>query len=246
MKAQSSGLVALARIVSVNAQALGTATVRLAQPSGTPSQLASGFIYGIPDNGSSVSTQISDSFYRDIGFQSTRAGGAQLEAPNRGWAWGEYPGRFASALSNYRTARAQDADFILLPHDLWGADGLNENNVKYPGDDDDWSNYEQFLDTLIADMKANSMVAGVTYDIWNEPDVSGFWPRPWSQYLELWSRTHEKLQSDFAEMITSGPSTSSPPSHSNANFSLWLDHIVATNTTPNIWSWVSHFTDCTL
>ncbi|KAJ8118500.1 hypothetical protein OPT61_g533 [Boeremia exigua] len=220
-----------------NAQASGTATVRLAQASGAPNQLASAFIYGIPDNGTSVSNQIPESFYRDIGFQSTRAGGAQLEAPNRGWAWGEYPGRFESSLSNYRTARAFGADFILLPHDLWGADGLNQNNVKYPGDDGDWSNYEKFLDTLFADMKSNNMVEGVVYDIWNEPDIQGFWPRPWSQYLELWSRTHKKLHLDFPEMITSGPSTSSPPRQSDQNANQWLDHIVATNTIPNIWSW---------
>lgn len=239
-----SGLVVLSLSLSVEAQARGTATVRLAQPSGTPSQLASAFIYGIPDNGTSVSTQIPDQFYKDMGFQSTRAGGAQLEAPNRGWAWGEYAGRFASSLSNYRTARAHGADFILLPHDLWGADGLNQNNVKYPGDDGDWSDYEKFLDTVFTDMKNNNMIDGVVYDIWNEPDISGFWPRPWSQYLELWSRTHKKLQADFPGMITSGPSTASPPTQSNGNFIQWLDHIVATNTTPSIWAWVSSPLHC--
>ena len=239
MKTLSSALVLLSIILSANAQAKGTATVRLAQPSGTPKQLASAFIYGIPDNGTSVSTQIPLSFYEDIGFQATRAGGAQLEAPNRGWAWGEYPGRFASALSNYRTARALGADFILLPHDLWGADGLNQNNVKYPGDDGDWSDYEKFLDTLFADMKSNGMVDGVVYDIWNEPDGAGFWPRTWAQYLDLWSRTHNKIQADFPGLSTSGPSTTGPPTQTNQNWNQWLDHIAATNTIPTIWSWVS-------
>jgi hypothetical protein len=238
MKTALGGLVLLSIFLSADAQAQGTATVRLAQPSGSPQRVASGFIYGIPDNGTSVSTQIPEYLYRNIGFHSTRAGGAQLEAPNRGWAWGEYPGRFASTLSNYRTARALGADFILLPHDLWGADGLNAANVKYPGDDGDWSDYEKFLDTLFADMKSNEMVDGVVYDIWNEPDISPFWPRPWSQYLELWSRTHKKLHSDFPGMITSGPSTTGPPVQSNEKWNQWLDHIVATNTVPNVWSWV--------
>lgn len=239
MKTVLGGLVLLSTCLSVDAQAKGTATVLLARLHGSPQNIASGFIYGIPDNGSSVSTQIPEILYRDIGFDATRAGGAQLVAPNRGWAWGEYPGRFASALSNYRTARASGANFILLPHDLWGADSLNEANVKYPGDNGDWSGYEKFLTTLFADMKSNGMVEGVLYDIWNEPDISGFWPRTWSQYLDLWSRTHKKLKSDFPGMRMSGPSTSAPPQQSNQNWSQWLDHIVATSTVPDLWSWVS-------
>lgn len=74
--------------VEVVKRQLGTATVSLAQPSGTPSQLASGFIYGIPDNGSSISAQIPDHFYTDIKFNYCRAGGAQLPAPSRGWIFG--------------------------------------------------------------------------------------------------------------------------------------------------------------
>lgn len=61
----------------------GTATVNLAVPQGTPSHLASGFIYGIPD----TPNQIPDQFYTDMGFRYTRAGGAQI--PARGWAFGK-------------------------------------------------------------------------------------------------------------------------------------------------------------
>jgi hypothetical protein len=64
--------------------ALGTATVDLASPQGTPQHLASGFIYGIPD----TPNQIPDHFYSDIGFKYTRAGGSQLPAPARGWVHG--------------------------------------------------------------------------------------------------------------------------------------------------------------
>lgn len=81
-------LYASATPVEIAKRQLGTATVSLAQPSGTPSHLASGFIYGIPDNGSSVSTQIPDHFYTDIKFNYCRAGGAQLPAPSRGWIFG--------------------------------------------------------------------------------------------------------------------------------------------------------------
>lgn len=71
--------------VALNKNAvLGTATVNLAVPQGTPSHLASGFIYGIPD----TPDQIPDHFYTDMGFRYTRAGGSQLPAPARGWVYG--------------------------------------------------------------------------------------------------------------------------------------------------------------
>jgi hypothetical protein len=67
----------------------GTATVSLAAASGTPAHYGSGFIYGFPDNGTSISTAIPDYFLTDIGFNHCRAGGAQATAPNsRGWAYG--------------------------------------------------------------------------------------------------------------------------------------------------------------
>lgn len=63
---------------------LGTATVDLARPIGTPQHLAAGFLYGIPD----TPDQIPDHFYTDIGFNYGRAGGSQLGSPARGWVHG--------------------------------------------------------------------------------------------------------------------------------------------------------------
>lgn len=62
----------------------GTATIDLAVPLGTPAHLASGLLYGIPDQ----LDQIPDHFYTDIGFNYGRAGGSQLSSPARGWVYG--------------------------------------------------------------------------------------------------------------------------------------------------------------
>lgn len=62
----------------------GNAVVSLNSNTGTPLHLASGFIYGIPD----AKNQILDHFYTDIDFGYSRAGGAQVAAPGRGWIWG--------------------------------------------------------------------------------------------------------------------------------------------------------------
>jgi hypothetical protein len=62
-----------------------TATVDAAVSRGTPANLASGWIYGIPD----TQGQIPDHFYSDVGYRYGRAGGAQLVKPGeRGWIWG--------------------------------------------------------------------------------------------------------------------------------------------------------------
>jgi hypothetical protein len=82
-----TALVATATLVSADSI---TASVNLGVSKGQPRHVASGFIYGIPD----TANQIPANFYRDIGFNYARAGGAQLEAPSRGWIWGlhEYHG----------------------------------------------------------------------------------------------------------------------------------------------------------
>jgi hypothetical protein len=63
---------------------LGTATVNLAIPQGTPAHRASGFLYGIPD----TKGQVPSSFYTDMGFNYARAGGSQLPSPALGWVYG--------------------------------------------------------------------------------------------------------------------------------------------------------------
>lgn len=168
-----------------------TATVNLSVSKGKPVHWASGFIYGIPD----TPNQIPDHYYTDIGFRYGRAGGAQLNAPARGWIWGltEYKNRLDSTLSNYRTCRKYGADFILLPHDVWGTDHTNSSTV-WPGDGGDWSNYDLFVRTLMKDLKANHALEGLVWDIWNEPDISIFWERDQQQWIDLYIRTHKLLR----------------------------------------------------
>jgi hypothetical protein len=168
-----------------------SATVDLSVNRGTPKHLASGFIYGIPD----APNQIPDHWYKDIGFNYARAGGAQLGAPARGWIWGttDYQGRLKSTLSNYNTARKYGANFILLPHDVWGTDHAN-SSTKWPGDNGDWTDYDKFLSTLMNDLKNNNALEGLVWDIWNEPAVSFFWQRSQQQWLDLYIRTHKAIR----------------------------------------------------
>lgn len=76
-----------------------TATVDAAISRGTPANLASGWIYGIPD----TPGQIPDHFYSDVGYRYGRAGGAQLVNPGeRGWIWG---------MNEYKVCRTTLSEF---------------------------------------------------------------------------------------------------------------------------------------
>ena len=69
---------------------VGTATVRVAEPSGSPENLASGFIYGLRSNeDGSANEDIPADLIEGMGFNYCRAGGAQM-ANALGWVAGEY------------------------------------------------------------------------------------------------------------------------------------------------------------
>jgi hypothetical protein len=130
-----------------------------------------------------------------MGFNYCRTGGAQLEAPSRGWIYGleEYQGRLESTLSNYNTCRKYGAPVVILPHDLWGTDHANDTTV-WPGDNGDFSDYDAFLAQLLGDFEANNALDGLIFDIWNEPDISLFWPRSQQQWIDLYIHTHQFIR----------------------------------------------------
>src|SRR5689334_11933748 len=89
-------------------------TVNFATTGASPAYRASGWIYGMTENG----TGPADHFYRDVKFRAMRAGGAQL--PGGGWVSGGYDRRWNATLAQARRTIALGGQFILLPHDLWG------------------------------------------------------------------------------------------------------------------------------
>ncbi|KAK0388006.1 hypothetical protein NLU13_4250 [Sarocladium strictum] len=216
----------------------GTASVDLSIQVGQAAQLGSGFIYGWPDNGVEAATSIPEELVTGMGFHSCRAGGAQLPAPALGWATGGYDnyiGRLESTLSNYRTTRKYGGDFILLPHDLWGADGGLDG--PYPGDNGNWTEMEKFWDQVISDLKGNDMLEGLVIDLWNEPDINTFWGRSWDQYLEYYVRANEIVRRELPNTLISGPSNAGAPALNSDPWNRWMERIAADNAIPDIYSW---------
>ncbi|KIM93779.1 hypothetical protein OIDMADRAFT_61414 [Oidiodendron maius Zn] len=206
--------------------------VNLGLQKGEPKHYASGFIYGIPDE----FNQIPSHFYENIGFNYGRAGGAQEGAPNRGWIWGysDYQGRFQSTLTNYKTCRQFDAGFIMLPHDIWGTDQANSSTI-WPGDNGDWSDYDKFVTTLMADLLANNALDGLVWDIWNESDGQWFWARSMQQWIDLYIRTHKLIRSNhhFDGVKISGPTLAAAPYNTSVWWTSWLEQIKGNNTIPD-------------
>ena len=203
-------------------------SVDFSQANGTPTYRASGWIYGMTENG----TNPPDSFYRDVKFQAMRAGGAQL--PGGGWVGGGYDRRWNATSAQAKRTAALGGKFVLLNHDLWGADGAAI--ARFPGDNGDWSDYDRFLDRVFADVRA----AGITveWDIWNEPNISLFWNRPQSQYFELWRRTYQRIRATFPGQLIVGPSCACVPS-TGGWWTQYLDFVRANNVVPDVISWHS-------
>ncbi|GAB1818817.1 RICIN domain-containing protein [Herbidospora sp. RD11066] len=204
-------------------------TVNFATTGASPSYRASGWIYGMTENGSGPA----DHFYRDVKFRAMRAGGAQLSGG--GWVSGGYDRRWNATLAQARRTIALGGQFILLPHDLWGADGAGIS--RFPGDNGDWTDYDNFLTRVIDDVRS----AGITvqWDLWNEPNITLFWNRSQSQYFELWRRSYQRVRAAFPGHLIVGPSCACVPSTSHSFWNAYLDYIRANSVVPDIISWHS-------
>lgn len=196
---------------------------------GAPGYRASGTIYGMTPDGSLPP----DHFFQDIKWHFERAGGAQLNGGGYATSLADYRTRWNATLAQYKRTVALGGTFVILPHDLWGADGTT--NQAFPGDNGNWTQFDNFVNQLISDVKANNMT--VEWDLWNEPDQNGFWSRPQSQYVQMWSRFYAAVQANLPGQLIVGPSSATPPDPSNTWWTSFLSYVKANNVAPDIYSW---------
>jgi hypothetical protein len=144
----------------------GQGFVDLSVSGGTPDRKGAGILYGVP-NGPAYSPQnapprsVWGPLFLEAGVSHVRAGGAQIPFPgyaadiSNGNTAG-YDARFSSTKQNYQDAKALDSSitFVLLPHDIWGADATTSSTQIYPCDNGDCTQWGKFLDKLIADLKS--------------------------------------------------------------------------------------------
>ncbi|MEV4054795.1 RICIN domain-containing protein [Amycolatopsis sp. NPDC049688] len=204
-------------------------SVDFANAGGSPTYRASGWIYGMTETAAAPA----DHFYRDVKFQAMRAGGAQLDSPG-GWVAGKYDRRWNATRAQLLRTRALGGQFVLLVHDLWGADGASIS--RFPGDNGDWTDYDSFLTRLISDVRATG--APVEWDLWNEPNISLFWNRSQAQYFEMWRRGHQRIRAAFPGQLIVGPSCACVPSNGGW-WTQYLDFVKSAGAVPDIVSWHS-------
>ena len=222
----AAGLLVAPDVAQADNQSL---SVNFAAATTAPTYRASGWIYGMTENG----TAPPDHFFTDIKYQAMRAGGAQL--PGSGWVGGGYDRRWNATRAQMLRTKALGGKFVLLPHDLWGADGAPIS--RFPGDNGNWTDYNNFLTRVINDVKATGVP--VEWDIWNEPNITLFWNRPQAQYFELWRRTYQRLRADMPGTLIVGPSLAGVPTTSGTWWNQYLDYVKANNAVPDIVSWHS-------
>lgn len=228
-------LVALALVVQPAAPAqaaVDSMTVDMSTYGGTPTYRASGFIYGLSQNGSTPSASLQS----QIKVKTMRAGGSQIGCPNGGYVNGGYAARWNFLKAYYARARGTGARFSLLVSGVWGADGVC-TVPRWPGDNGNWTEYTSFINQLIADAKANGMTGSdVRWDLWNEPNIF-FWGRTQSQYLEMIKRGTQLVRAAIPGAVIEGPSYAGVPTAGNSWWTTYLDYVKANNVVPNIMSW---------
>ncbi|MEU8194150.1 cellulose binding domain-containing protein [Microbispora amethystogenes] len=204
-------------------------TVNFSAGSGSPTYRASGWIYGMTENGANPP----DHFFTDVKYRYMRAGGAQLDGPG-GWVSGKYDRRWNATRAQLLRTRSLGGEFVLLVHDLWGADGYAIS--RFPGDNGNWTDYDNFLTRLINDVRATGVP--VQWDLWNEPNITLFWNRTQSQYFEMWKRAYQRIRAAFPSHLIVGPSFAGVPS-TGGWWTQYLDYVKANNVVPDIVSWHS-------
>ncbi|KAH9863970.1 hypothetical protein J1614_009903 [Plenodomus biglobosus] len=221
--------------LSIRQAARQGATIDIARSTGEAAFQESGWIYGFPDNGIEADTSIPENFITDVKFIGSRAGGAQT--PTRGWIDGyeSYLPRLQSTISNYRTTRKYGGYFVLLVHDMWGADG--SDIPLYPGDNGNWTEADNFLAQVVSDLQEYDMLDSLVIDIWNEPDLDIFWDRSWEQFLEYYVRAHDFFKRELPQTEISGPSMAAAPNLRHSKWQTWLSTIAGNETVPDIYSW---------
>lgn len=96
-----------------------------------------------------------------------------------------------------------------------------KGNTSLPKDPAKWA---LMIRALIAHWKERYGEAEMTqwyYEVWNEPDIRGFWPHPLEDYFSLYKTTSEAIRAECTKCRIGGPASAVPYAAEEA-FEKWI------------------------
>jgi hypothetical protein len=217
------------------AHAAETLSVNLAATTGSATSVGEGFLYGLSQDG----TAPPDQFIQPLGVTALRDGGHAT--PTGGWIADGYTygtstkAQVAEVIAQAKrfTAGSYHAQYQVLLTDIYGADGSQPSNTTWPCTGGNCTNYVTFLDDVVGAIQASGVT--VTYDIWNEPDESGFWApgANTTQYYEMWDTAYNTIKSLAPSALTVGPDFAADPAQNPTEWSAFFAHVKSAGTAPS-------------
>jgi hypothetical protein len=209
-------------------------SVDLASQRGPSTGVGEGFLYGITSDG----TQPADQFLQPLGINAFRGGGWF----SGGWIKDNYQyGSATQADINSMVAQARrltqppyHVQYQALITDIYGLNGGQPSNTRYPCDNGDCSNWVSFLDATVGALQASGL--RFAYDIDNEPDISVFWTRGVNsaQYFQMWDTAYREIRRLAPGAQIVGPSFAFTPQSRPDQWRTWLTHVKAAGTVPDM------------
>jgi hypothetical protein len=196
-------------------------TLDMAVAEGAPNYLASGFIYGISQDGLQPPTPL----LTDIKVKGFRAGRGSGGCGEANWKahWKVIKGY-------YSKAKEMGVPMLILVSDDYQYD------CPLPGEGGDWTTFTTFMGQLIDSVKANGMTGSdVRWELWNEADYNVFWKGTQAQWLDTWKHAYQQVRAALPSAVIEGPSLSSGAGGSWMN--AFLDYAKTNNVIPDYISW---------
>ena len=209
-------------------------SVNLASTRGPSTGVGEGFLYGFSEDGS----RPADQYIQPLGINAFRGGGWF----SGGWIRDGYQDGSATradidsiiAQAKRLTRPPYHAQYQVLVSDIYGANGGQPSNTRYPCDNGDCSNWVGFIDSTVGALQASGLT--FSYDIWNEPDISAFWTRGVNsaQYFQMWDTAYREIRRIAPGAQIVGPSLAFTPERNPGEWRTWLAHVKAAGTVPDM------------
>jgi ricin-type beta-trefoil lectin protein len=226
-------LLLAANIIGSAAGYAASLSVDVASPRGLSTGVGQGFLYGFTGDGSQPGNQ----FVSPLHINAFRSGGHV----SGGWIADGFvfgsatQAEIKSVISTATRLRA--AQYQVILSDMYGATGGQPTTTLFPCDNGDCSNWVNYLDAVLPRLQQTGL--NFVYEVWNEPDISVFWPRGTNsvQYFQMWDTAVREIRRLAPNAVILGPTFAIGPLRNAAQWNTWLAHVKAADTVPN---WITN------